>query len=220
MHQFVVRRVLLRLLQAMATSLPRDQPQLCFGVAPNVPLLDGFALEATTLRISREPAAALANAVLDFFNAHVVASISKVRYTKLAIKADVYEGGVMCSIQVRIYRTSEGEHAVEFQRRCGDHVAFHTAFKAASVFFTARFGDSVVQPPCVDLPKALRRNVGFMACASLLADAKVSSGDFKRTTGDVAVEYVARHLSQDVKTEEKLLKRIASMKTSFEKTDD
>ena len=135
------------------STLPHGQQQLCFGMAPNVPSMNSFALEATTLRILQEPAATLANALLYFIQDYLVAAILKVRHVKCAIKINVFNGGVMCTIKVRLYRTSAGEHAVEFQRRCGDRMVFLTTFKAASVFFINRFGDSVLPPPlpCVAL---------------------------------------------------------------------
>lgn len=119
-----------------ALSTEKFQPG---DVPPDQPASTHFHFEATTVFVTVDAPYLLASAVLDFLGAQIVASVSKINVKKFAIKADCFLEHIMCTIKVRVWKTSEGEFAIEFQRRHGDSFAFGDVYSQACQFLKQRF---------------------------------------------------------------------------------
>jgi hypothetical protein len=111
-----------------AGDVPPDQPQSAH-----------FHFEATTVFVTSDTPHLLGNAILQFLGAQVVASVSKISIKKFAIKADCFLEHIMCSLKVRVWKTPQGEFAIEFQRRQGDSFAFGDVYSQACQFLKSRF---------------------------------------------------------------------------------
>jgi len=95
--------------------------------------------EVTTVRLTtREPPWQIGKAVLDFLN-RISANVLKVRSHKFTVKSEVFAGGAMVIVKIRIYRQENDMYDVEFQRRSGDAVTFNRSYDMASKFLTRRF---------------------------------------------------------------------------------
>eukprot|EP00746_Dinoflagellata_sp_MGD_P024181 gnl/MRDRNA2_/MRDRNA2_156709_c0_seq1.p1 gnl/MRDRNA2_/MRDRNA2_156709_c0~~gnl/MRDRNA2_/MRDRNA2_156709_c0_seq1.p1 ORF type:complete len:431 (-),score=90.31 gnl/MRDRNA2_/MRDRNA2_156709_c0_seq1:202-1494(-) len=108
-------------------------------VPPDQPQSSHFHFEATTVFVAVDTPHLLGNALLDFLGTQVVSSVSKVSIKKFAIKADCFKDHIMCSLKVRVWKTPNGEFAIEFQRRQGDSFAFGDVYSQASQFLKQRF---------------------------------------------------------------------------------
>lgn len=119
---------------------------------PAMPADPLFKLEATTLfAAGGSSAAAIGNAVLDFFGTKVVASVTKVNQKKCCVKADVFVDGSMCTMKTRVYSQPGACFAIEFQRRCGDGVVFNEVYRKAMEF---------MRPVCAGFPEPDRDGTG------------------------------------------------------------
>lgn len=135
-------------------------------LAPPTPVDNFFQLAVTTLHVMLTPvmlaksAADIGNCLLFFLGTSVSASIEKVRPQKFWIRADVFLKSDahcslgMCTLKIRIYANDNGTFAVEFMRRSGDAVVFHTVFQQASSYLQERMkivdqvgGDTTPPPP-------------------------------------------------------------------------
>eukprot|EP00812_Abedinium_dasypus_P015309 NODE_891_length_1323_cov_273.621451.p1 GENE.NODE_891_length_1323_cov_273.621451~~NODE_891_length_1323_cov_273.621451.p1 ORF type:complete len:341 (-),score=90.52 NODE_891_length_1323_cov_273.621451:159-1181(-) len=96
-----------------------------------------FSLEATTIDTPISDAAALGNRVITGLGAEEGVLINKVSRTKMSIKAEAWRP-MPCSFKVRIYVRGDGRHAVEFQRRSGDHMAFMQIYSHIEDLLDAR----------------------------------------------------------------------------------
>jgi hypothetical protein len=95
--------------------------------------------EVTTVRLTtRERPCQIGKALLDFLN-HMSANILKVRSRKFTVKSEMFAGGAMAIVKIRIYRQDIDTYDVEFQRRSGDAVTFNRSYDMASKFLTRRF---------------------------------------------------------------------------------
>lgn len=124
----------------MKQNLERFHPGV---LPPSPPNSKHFSLEPTTLILESTTPHEIGNSILDFFGSQRlhVASVTKVRPAKYTVRADVLEDGAMCSMKVRIYRTSVSPSycALEFRRRFGCALAFQGMYGRACRFFAARF---------------------------------------------------------------------------------
>lgn len=125
-------------------------------VPPELPTDPFFQLEATAIYLANSNAHAVWHDLLEFFDGHVTASVTKVSPNKFALKADLYsEEHTMCSLKARIYTCQKQDSlVVEFQRREGDGVAFSKGFRHASTYLKSRPGSSCIKEYRVDGPSA------------------------------------------------------------------
>jgi len=100
----------------VSTNAPIEEPE------------DG--LEANTIFARDCSPAEAGNHLLDFFDEHLEARITKVAPKKYCFKADVFLG-CSCEVKVRIYLQDSGTVALEFEKRCGDSIAFNSLFRRA-----------------------------------------------------------------------------------------
>mmetsp|Transcript_65156 Transcript_65156/g.210074 ORF Transcript_65156/g.210074 Transcript_65156/m.210074 type:complete len:360 (+) Transcript_65156:73-1152(+) len=100
--------------------------------APPVPSDPFFRLEADTVRVYSILAAPIGNALLGLWHKEGALCTSRANRSKFSITAELFVDGALCSLKVRIYQESQpGHHAVEFQRRRGDCLAFSVAYQRA-----------------------------------------------------------------------------------------
>lgn len=123
-------------------------------VPPELPADPLFQLEATAIYLANSNAHAVWHDLLEFFDGHVTASVTKMSPNKFALKADLYsEEHTMCSLKTRIYTCPKQDSlVVEFQRREGDGVAFNKGFRHASTYLKARSGSSRIEEHRADGP--------------------------------------------------------------------
>lgn len=100
------------------------------AVPPRLPQDPWFLLAITTVLVHNCTAAQIGNTVLDFIKAEGRGSVDKVDVNKFAIKAQVFEGSSRCGVKIRLYKQGT-EHALEFQMRNGDALAFNSFYKQA-----------------------------------------------------------------------------------------
>jgi len=131
-------------------------------VPPEVPKDPFYQLAITTFYVmlaAHMTPATIGNLILKFLHNEVNSSISKVRASKFWIKADVFVKSdgfvryVMSTVKVRVYRAVDGTYAVEFMRRGGCSVVFHSVFQQALSHFkenmrvVGEVGDMTPPPP-------------------------------------------------------------------------
>ena len=106
---------------------------------PNLP---DFALEMTTIYVSRDSGWKLGNEVLSFFagEKESAATLRKLRRAKFAITIDV-EVWALATIKTRIYAARNGMYAIEMQRRSGDSVTFIHIFRKIARFLRGRLDE-------------------------------------------------------------------------------
>eukprot|EP00812_Abedinium_dasypus_P001142 NODE_1137_length_1233_cov_230.704584.p1 GENE.NODE_1137_length_1233_cov_230.704584~~NODE_1137_length_1233_cov_230.704584.p1 ORF type:complete len:378 (-),score=85.58 NODE_1137_length_1233_cov_230.704584:82-1215(-) len=105
--------------------------------APEHPADPLFKLEATTIKALSAPAAELGNQVISHFAAEEGVWIVKVNHAKMSIKAEASQPRPY-GFKVRIYRTEDHLHAVEFHRRSGDAAAFVGLYRRIAELFEAQ----------------------------------------------------------------------------------
>jgi len=98
---------------------------------PEVPDVEGFRFEPTTMHVSGSTPADVGNHLLAFLMTVAGAEVTKVNCRKFTMKATVQGDAGFCTLKVRIYGEGEGRHAVEFQRRAGDVMAIHILYQRA-----------------------------------------------------------------------------------------
>jgi len=128
---------------------------------PNKPTDPFFKYEPTTLHVSDVLPSMLGNTLLDILCHDMVSSISKVKREKFLIKVDTFIKSVMCTMKIRIYFEEHTTHAIEFQRRCGDCMAFRSAYHQAALHLKRHF-PGIVNAPLddeVSIPPSLAGNV-------------------------------------------------------------
>lgn len=101
-----------------------------FEIPPDVPEDPHFKLAMTTFICRCSPSGGM-NILLELFETQVISEVTKMSREKFAVKLDVFDKGLSCSMKFRMYRQQSGEHAMEFQRRSGDAVAFHKVYQQA-----------------------------------------------------------------------------------------
>jgi len=57
--------------------------------------------------------------------------VTKITRAKFAVKLEVFDDGMPCSMKVRMYQLQSGDHVVEFQRRSGDSTTFQRVYQQA-----------------------------------------------------------------------------------------
>jgi len=101
-------------------------------VAPALPEDPFFVLGITHLVLPDVASSEAANSVLDVLDGMESVSLSKVSYSKFAIKATASAPWGTCHLKIFIYSMPAGDVIVEFQRRSGDCIAFSQTFRSAS----------------------------------------------------------------------------------------
>jgi hypothetical protein len=107
----------------------------------------------------------ICNSLLEFFTAHMIASVSKVRPAKYSIRAEIFVEGISCGVKVKMFtvETESGNpgrdvrYALEFQKRSGCPKAFKSAYHAATTFVEARHsmpGGDVTDPAASNLQQS------------------------------------------------------------------
>jgi hypothetical protein len=128
----------------LATPAERSKRAFCifeaFHQPPCPPISQHFFFVPTTLFVDQDTAPQqIGNGLLDFFASQVVASVTKVRLEKYAIKAEVFVEGISCMVKVRVY-THGDKYAVEVQKREGDAFVLQSTYSLLADFLEARYG--------------------------------------------------------------------------------
>lgn len=119
---------------------------------PDVPADEFFQLEATTIFISGSSAVEMGNRLLDLLRESADMSVKKMSRAKFTIKVEAFSATGVCELKVRGYRQESGI-AFEFQRRCGDAIAFNDIYHmAADVCANANASDLIVSPAQTAVP--------------------------------------------------------------------
>lgn len=106
-------------------------------------------LEATVSRLDECSPILAGNRLLTFLEQVVDARVNKVSHKKFTIRAEIFAQGLYCDVKFRIYQRGRA-CVVEFQRRCGDGVAFSKLYQRASGYLQ-KIGDlQAVCPAVVD----------------------------------------------------------------------
>lgn len=117
---------------------PVQQTFEAHHLPPCSPSNQHFFFAPSTLFVNQECSPQkIGNALLDFFTSQVVASVTKVRLEKYAIKAEVFVEGHSCVMKVRVY-THGDKFAVEAQRREGDAFVLQSTYSLLSQYLEAR----------------------------------------------------------------------------------
>lgn len=115
-------------------------------IPPATPQNKFFKFVRTTFSVSHcvEPFK-LANTLLDFLLLELMASVTKVQYSKYSIKADIHAGTFAgladadegpqtgyepCTLKIKMYAYG-AEFAIEFRRVAGDGVTFNNVYQRA-----------------------------------------------------------------------------------------
>lgn len=108
---------------------------------PAVPLAESQMLP-TSLRLTTDSAADVAESICQFLETEVASIIIKVSPQKFSVKADVFQDlngcPAHCLLKARVWRCGT-TLLVEFCRRRGDSVAFQGLFRAAVQFLLTKF---------------------------------------------------------------------------------
>jgi len=91
-------------------------------------------LESTSLQLSNHSPIAAGNDLLSFLRNEIDAKVNKVSKNKFTLRAEVFVGGLWCSIKVRIYEDGGGS-IMEIQRRSGDSISFFSLYRQVSEHF-------------------------------------------------------------------------------------
>lgn len=96
--------------------------------APVVPRDPYFHLLPTSLLVSCASSQKLFNLLVRFLSEMSPESLKK-SCKKFTAKAEVVHKGELCTVKIRVYKSSDGVFVVELQRRMGDAVAFMSIFR-------------------------------------------------------------------------------------------
>lgn len=127
-------------------------------VPPRIPATKHFALGRMTLLVDCTTPHDIGNSMLEFLGSCVVATVQKVRPAKYTVRADVLEGGILCTLKVRVYQAggAPSRYALELQRRSGCALAFQRVHGHAAKFLEARFSlEGAPSMHSTDLPPSL-----------------------------------------------------------------
>jgi hypothetical protein len=149
--------------------------------APDLPSDPCFQLEANTVFL-KVPADMAGNSIIRCLEEMVHARDIKVSPTKFSVKAEAAVNGFVCQVQVRIYKQASGI-AVEFQRRHGDALAFHTIFTAASQWLGL---PTASQEVCVHPSPGQQSIFGFGSCDN--ATRELGGNELQALWWDVSIE--------------------------------
>lgn len=114
-----------------------------FSEPPSVPDPLYCLDQSTTLFVDTGPdraASQIGDALLDFLEGCVDASVLKVNYTKFAIKAKVFADGLTCTVKAKVFHQTCSTYAIEFQRRAGDALTFARARQQAAKYLSEEKG--------------------------------------------------------------------------------
>lgn len=126
-------------------QLPVEQSFEAHHVPPCPPASQHFFFVTTTMFLDQDCSPQkIGNGLLDFFTSQVVASVTKVRLEKYAIKAEVFVDGNSCLMKAKVYSHGD-KYAVEVQRRAGDAFVLQSTFSLLSSYLEARCGKVSVQ---------------------------------------------------------------------------
>lgn len=122
---------------AIPARIPTDELMLAFCSCthrepPKKPADPLFQLMATTIYLTREDPRTIWVRLLEFIGTHKM-STRKVRPDKYSFKAEMHGGmSGMCCVKVHVYLEEQQDSvAVEFQRRDGDSILFHSIYRHA-----------------------------------------------------------------------------------------
>jgi len=91
-------------------------------------------LACTTLQLSNHSPVSAGNGLLSFLRSELDSKVGKVNKQKFTIRAEVFVGGLWCSVKVRIY-LNDGGSTMELQRRSGDSISFFRLYHQVSELF-------------------------------------------------------------------------------------
>lgn len=106
-------------------------------IPPSVPTDAFFKFEITTMTAFSSTPFEIGNDLVSFLHKQTIVSLTKVKRPKFSITADVFGGGSMCTLKIRIYSQVTGRFAIEFQRRSGDSVLFNNTFRKVSRYLAS-----------------------------------------------------------------------------------
>jgi len=151
-----------------------------------------FQLESTTIVLVDMTAGSAANQILDFLEEKIVAVVQSVNFEKFSIKAEAYVQDLSCSFKASIYK-QDSALAIEFQRRCGDAVAFNCIFYSAWEYLTPGKcnadlqmvlpGPAAMHQSCQDLADSLRMLLELVDAHRL--------GERRHLVGELAPQFLA-----------------------------